>query len=365
MPLSRRAMKMLCLAAAAMLAARAEGCAAQGQALEAEDVGVAHIEAVSPQRGVDLDVTVWYPAAPGGAATVLGESPFFVGTAAMLGAPIADGTFPLVLLSHGAGMAGNAQALSWIAAPLAKRGFIVAAPDHPGNGGINRSAKETLKLWLRPGDISDSLTAVEKDEFFGRHLDEGKVGVLGLSAGGGTALALAGARIDPVRLSAYCDTDALNPSLCGWLRESGVDLHAMDMRSADRDNEDRRIRFAMAIDPAPVDVFQPASFSRISIPVDIVNLGLPDTIPLTARARDVARAIVASRYSVIEDASHFSMFAVCKPGAAEKAEAAKVGDPICTDGGGRPRSELHAQLIDLVVAAFERELVSVPRTTGQ
>jgi predicted dienelactone hydrolase len=321
-----------------------------------ENVGVHQIAAPSKERGSDLDVTVWYPARSGGKQVVLGESMFFIGTPALRDAPISVGKFPLILLSHGAGLAGSPQSLSWIATPLAQRGFVVAAPAHPGNSGKDRSAAETMKIWLRPTDLTETLNAVERHAFFKEHLDQGEIGALGLSMGGSTVLAIAGARIDPNLLAGYCDTDALNASLCEWVRQSGIDLHAMDLQSAGRDNHDRRIRFALAIDPAPVDVFQFESFSRISIPIDLINLGQPGEIPLTAQASEMAKAIPAARYMTIGDASHYSMFAECKPGAPETAELEKIGDPICTDGGGRSRSELHTQLIDLATTAFTRAL---------
>lgn len=327
----------------------------QQTARASENVGVRQIVAPSQERGIDLDVTVWYPAHPGGRSVTLGESVFFAGTPAMRDAPILEGKFPLILLSHGAGLAGNAQALSWIAVPLAKRGFLVAAPTHPGNTGANRSALETMKLWLRPRDISDTLNAMGKDTFFKQYQDAGEVGTLGLSMGGSTALTIAGARIDPKRLAGYCDTDALNASLCEWVRQSNVDLHAMDLRHAGRDNKDERIRFVMAIDPAPVDVFDFKTFSQISVPVEVVNLGPQGKIPLTMDASDIVKAIPNATYSTIEDASHYSMFAECKPGASELAESEKIGDLICEDGGGRARSEVHAQLINMAVAAFTRE----------
>lgn len=325
-----------------------------------ENVGVRQIVATSKERGSNLDVTVWYPAQSGGESVVLGESVFFVGTPAMRDAPISDGKFPLILLSHGAGLAGNPQAMSWIATPLAQQGFVVAAPMHPGNSGKNRSARETMKIWLRPADLSETLDAMERDPYFKAHLDQGKIGALGLSLGGSTALAIAGARIDPKLLAGYCDTDALNPSLCGWISQSGVDLHTMNLQSAGRDNEDKRIRFAMAIDPAPVDVFEFKSFSGISIPFDLINLGQPGTIPRTAQAFGVAKAIPTARYAVIGDASHYSMFAECKPGASEIAESEKIGDPICTDAGGRSRNEIHTQLMDMTSAAFSRALKTDP-----
>jgi|GEM_PF-854832 len=328
-------------------------------AAASEFVGVREIVASSKERGRDLRVTIWYPADAGGKPVTLGESTFFVGTDAMLDAPISRGKYPLILLSHGAGLGGTPQAMSWIAAPLAQQGFIVAAPTHPGNTGANKSAAETMKLWLRPADISATLDVVEKYPPFENHLEAGRVGALGLSMGGNTALALAGARIDPIRLASYCDTDDFNTSLCGWVRQSGVDLHAMDMRLAGRDNKDKRIEFVMAIDPAPVDIFQMDTFSKVSIPVDIVNLGQSGTIPQTTLASGIAKAIPKGTYSTIEDASHYSMFGECKPDADKLADSEKIGDPICSDGGGRSRLEIHRRLIAMATEAFSRALKPV------
>jgi predicted dienelactone hydrolase len=326
--------------------------------LAGETAGVSAIKAASKERGSDLAVTVWYPADKGGRTVTLGEGPFFTGTVSAQDAPIAKGHYPLILLSHGAGLAGNPQALSWIATPLASHGFIVAAPAHPGNGGPDRSAAETMKLWLRPADISDTLEAVENNAAFRDHIEPGKTGMLGLSMGGNTALAIAGARLDPQRLAGYCDTDALNASLCAWVRASGVDLHTMDLGAAGRDMRDRRIGFAMAIDPAPVDVFEPKSFSAIPIPIDLVNLGQADKMPVTTDAAQIAKSIPDARYATIDDASHYSMFAECKQGISEAAIAEQIGDPVCSDGGGRPRGEIHTRLIDIVTAAFDRALRS-------
>lgn len=325
-------------------------------ATASEFVGVRQIAVPSKERGTDLDVTIWYPANAGGKPVTLGESAFFVGTDAMLDAPISRGKYPLILLSHGAGLGGTPQAMSWIATPLAQQGFIVAAPTHPGNAGTNKSAAETMKLWLRPADISATLDVVEKYPPFMNHLKAGRVGALGLSMGGNTVLALAGARIDPVLLANYCDTDDFNASLCGWVRQSGVDLHAMDMRLAGRDNKDKRIEFVMAIDPAPVDIFQMDTFFKVSIPVDIVNLGQAETIPRTAFASGIAKAISKGTYSMIEDASHYSMFGACKPGAAELADSEEIGDPICSDGERGSRLEIHKRLITMATEAFSRAL---------
>lgn len=324
-----------------------------------EAVGVRQISTYSQERGTALDITVWYPAQAGGTPVTLGESIFFAGTPSMRDAPMAAGKFPLVLLSHGAGLAGNAQALSWIAAPLAKQGFVVAAPTHPGNSGLSRSALETMKLWLRPADMSLTADTMITSPLFSKQLLPEQIGLLGLSMGGNTALAMAGARLDPEKLMRYCDAGALNHSLCSWVRQSGVDLRTLDMRAAGRDNADPRIRFVMAIDPAPVDVMDSKSFARISIPVALVNLGRPGSISATTDTTGIAQRIPHSTYSTIRDASHYSMFAECKPGAAELAESEDIGDPICTDGGNRSRHEIHDQLIQNTGLAFRRALQKI------
>lgn len=321
-----------------------------------ELAGLRHLATFSKERGETVDVTVWYPAKPGGTLVTTGESVFFVGTPAMRDAPVANGRFPLILLSHGAGLAGTADAMSWLGTALAQRGFVVAAPTHPGNGGKNRSAEQTMKLWLRPADMSAALGSLEADPSLSAHVRPDAVGALGLSMGGGTVLLMAGAQMSSQHLAGYCDTDALNPSLCGWLKQSRVDLHKMDFSATEQDRTDHRIGFVMAIDPAPTDALQPTSLSRIGIPVNLINLGMSGQIPATLDAQSIANAIPNARYAVFGDGSHFSLFGECKPGAAESAEASEVGDPVCADGGNASRRDIHARLINQISDAFHRHL---------
>lgn len=112
----------------------------------------------------------------------------------------------------------------------------------------------------------------------------------------------------------------------------------------------------MAIDPAPADVFDFDSFTDISIPVELVNLGEPGTVPRTIQAGEIAKAIPKASYATIDHASHYSMFAECKPGAAEIAEKEDIGDPICSDGAEGNRGEIHRQMIEMVINAFDRSL---------
>lgn len=324
--------------------------------IASEWVGIRKIAVSTKERGSNFDVTIWYPAQKGGKPVVLGENAFFAGTKAMLEAPIASGKYPLILLSHGAGLGGNAQAMSWIATPLAKQGFIVAAPTHPGNTGANRSAAETMKLWMRAADISATLDAIETQSFLLPHVAHGKIGVLGFSMGGNTVLSLAGARIAPFKLASYCDNEAVNPSLCNWVSESGVNLHTIDTQQAGRSNIDKRIKFAIAIDPTPADIFNANSLAEINIPMVIMNLGNINTIPQTALGSEVAKAIPSATYVVIKDASHYSLFNKCKNGTADLAISKNINEPICSDGNATSRHEVHDKLIHTITRYFSLAL---------
>ncbi|HMF68452.1 MAG TPA: alpha/beta fold hydrolase, partial [Phyllobacterium sp.] len=300
-----------------------------------------------------LDVTVWYPAQAGGEQVLLGDNRFFIGTHARSDAPIVEGRHPLIVLSHGAG--GHAPAMGWIAAPLAQQGFIVAAPNHPGSTSEDESAADTFKFWLRPADLTATLNTLEKEAFLEKHLDMDRVGALGFSAGGYTALAVAGVLMNPQLLAAYCDTTQRNPYMCRWAKRSGVDLHTMDLQPAGRDNSDKRIRSVVAIDPGLTDIMTPRSVANVSIPVDLINLGRSDEIMPTLQASEIAKTIKDARYTTVDDAVHESFLAECKTDAIEGLKREKL-PPLCDDGGGRSRSEIHAQLIDMIVQAFNRTL---------
>jgi len=80
-------------------------------------VGIAYGWAYAPVRDRDVSFDIWYPARPGGKAVTVGGNGVFFGTPAGRRAPRRDGTFPLVIISHGAG--GNAGQFGWIASKLA------------------------------------------------------------------------------------------------------------------------------------------------------------------------------------------------------------------------------------------------------
>ena len=262
---------------------------------------------------------------------------------------------PLVLLSHGGG--GNARQYGWIANRLVAAGFVVAAPDHPGSTTGDASARGAVAVWNRPADVSAVLTALLADGTLARAIDPTRVGVLGFSAGGYTALALGGARVDPAALARFCDDDTGGMSDCAFLARGGVDLHAMDLTPAARDLSDARIGAVVAIDPGIVTTLTPASLAAVDVPVTLVNLGAPDVIPPAVLAREASERIPDARYATVADAVHFSFLPECKPaGAAILAEEGEP-DALCEDAGGRSRGELHERFGEMALEAFERDLL--------
>lgn len=315
-------------------------------ALTAEDyqgsAGISYDTAAAPARNQRIEFHMWYPATAGGHAVTVGGNGVFYGTPAGKGAPHADGQFPLILMSHGAG--GNAGQFGWIAAALAEAGYVVVLPNHPGTTSQNASAAAAVRVWERPADITaviDHIIVNPQDYPF---IDTSRIGTLGFSAGGYTAMAVSGARVDPDLLQRFCDADDHGMSDCAFLARGGVDLHKMDLTAAGQDLSDPRIQAAVIVDPGIVSTLTPNSLKRINIPMLILNLGDEAKVPSGVYARAAADLMPQATYQIVPDATHFSFLAECK--AKGPTILANEGEPdlLCHDAGGRRRAEIHADL---------------------
>ncbi|KAG1240655.1 hypothetical protein G6F61_014151 [Rhizopus arrhizus] len=86
--------------------------------------------------------------------------------------------------------------MGWLGTALARAGYLVIAVDHPGNNGADpMTLPGSVLSWLRADDLRAALAAVQADPVLGAHVDRSRLGVVGFSAGGYTALlAAAGGR---------------------------------------------------------------------------------------------------------------------------------------------------------------------------
>jgi predicted dienelactone hydrolase len=152
-----------------------------------------------------LRVTIWYPAAAGANEVAMAVPPaapmWDAGRVAVDAAPAAaDRGFPLVVMSHGTG--GAAIQLAWLGVALARRGFVTAAVNHPGNSVEDVSTLEGFILrWERARDLRAVIDGMLADKTMSKIVDAKRIGAAGFSLGGFTIIEIAGGRTDMCRFS--------------------------------------------------------------------------------------------------------------------------------------------------------------------
>lgn len=330
----------------------------------ASEVGVREIGVAAPQRGRDLAVTVWYPAEAGGEPVLVGDNKIFTGAPAFRNAPIVNGSFPLIVMSHGSG--GRIEGMTWLATGLAKAGFVVAGPNHPGTTSGDSTPANTPKLWERTQDLSAVIDALTTDTSWSSAIDADRIGVVGFSLGGSAAMEIAGARANLEAFARYCDT--YTKWDCAWfaggkayvndepVKVDKVDLRTIDKARFEQSNLDRRIQSAVLVDPGLAQAFDAESLKEIAIPMNFINLGSTGTIPMAVIADRLAALSPQGSYATVIDADHFSFLPECKQGGAELLKSFGEVDPICSDGGSRPRPDIHAELTRLIQDALQKTL---------
>lgn len=327
-------------------------------------IGWTTISIPSPQRGKPLSVDVWYPSDAKAPQTLVGDNRIFTGAPAKPDAAINPGKYPLILLSHGSG--SRAQGMTWIAARLAEKGFIVAGPDHPGTTSGDSTPIATPRIWERTQDLSNIITWMTGDAKWAPSIQASKIGVLGFSLGGSTALEIIGARADLNAYADYCDRYSMMMD-CQWfaggfgfvdgkrVASPVVKLREFDKRF-EQSNHDPRISSAVIVDPGLAQAFKPESLKQIRANTTIINLGSGDTLPAAVDAARILAQIPGAAYHQIAGSNHFSFLPVCKAGAQDFLSEAGDVDPICDGKGLRERAEVHMDATKLIVEAFEKAM---------
>jgi len=177
-----------------------------------------------------LIAEVWYPAAAAHAGADLdaatrdrytllpGVPPAW--QAAVRDAAAAEGTFPLVIFSHG--FAGHRRQSTFFTTHLASHGYVVASVDHAGNTFVelmanrdrSRSRHEiwTSSMGERPGDVRFLIDEAAAGRLGAPAVDARRVGMTGHSFGGWTSFKVV---VDEPRIAAVV---ALAPAVVPPLR---------------------------------------------------------------------------------------------------------------------------------------------------
>jgi predicted dienelactone hydrolase len=352
-----------------MLMAAALAAVALASPVRADSAGERHLTAQQPSaalRDADhrplLQITVWYPAADGADELSLDLGPpgkplFLVGSAAP-DAPFVDTKRrPVILFSHGFG--GTARMMGWFTTSLARAGFVVVAVDHPGDNGLDKmTAPGAVMYWDRPDDLKVALAAARADPEIGAHMDLRRVGVAGFSAGGFTALAAAGAQVDPDHLAAFCkghpDDGVCRPQkeFPLTLEDGAKTLEAPELKTevahARDDHTIPEVRAAFAMAPAIVQAFDPASFSAMRAPVAIL-LGDADPVaPPHTNGGVAARAIPGAELKVLPGVGHYDFLSTCT-------QAGMVAVPLCQDLRAA-QDRTHQAALQMAFGFFARNL---------
>lgn len=184
------------------------------QALAYSEYGDFPVGVTTLQLAKGPKVEIWYPAAAGTSGTetydmrdfvgegiraiLTGDAPSTYSYPAGRDALLADGSFPVVLFSHG--VAGMRLQSLFLTSNLASWGMIVVSVDHPSRalenfltGTATGDGGDSVDDMLRGLELITTLGADATSRFNG-HVDAEKVAAVGHSAGGGTVLAAAADR---------------------------------------------------------------------------------------------------------------------------------------------------------------------------
>ena len=175
-------------------------------------VGHDTISIPDPATGKTISADLWYPAADGATGTPtrysLLSTAYFDSKVAIEKAPINNaGSFPFVVYSHGSG--GQSFVASFLTEDIASHGYVVLSANHAGNTAADQllgsSVSEDQNDFLRPNVVeaeinwalAQSSGSASAYPVLKGAIDEKRIGLVGHSYGGYTALATVGGHTGP------------------------------------------------------------------------------------------------------------------------------------------------------------------------
>lgn len=314
-----------------------------------------------PGTGSDGPVSVFY-------ATGTDETTEQLGTVLTVSlareAPPLAGNRRLVIISHGSG--GSPYVHVDLARRLVEAGFLVAMPEHHADNFRDLSEPGPASWTLRPAEVSRAIDSVGRDPRFAPLVDLDRVGLYGMSAGGHTALSLAGGRWSPARFAQHCRAHleedfpacvGLSSHLTGgWLDglRKWIALRVIEHRFSDetlRADRDPRVAAIVAAVPFAAD-FDPASLEHPPVPLGFVTARQDRWLAPRLHADAILKACAACERLVdLPDAGHGSALSPLPRGL-----SGTLGD-LLNDPPGFDRPAATRQLDDKVTAFFVAHLL--------
>jgi predicted dienelactone hydrolase len=303
-------------------------------------------------------VTVYYPSTD---EAKIGKRGPFIFEFAWQGAP-ARGNGRLIVISHGSG--GSPWVHANLAQTLVADGFVVAMPEHRGDSYKDPGTPGPESWKRRPAEVSRAIDVVSRDARFGPLLALDKVGMYGMSAGGHTALTLAGGRWSPARFTQHCESHITEDfQTCvglvtrlrgGFLDGAKTTIALWVIRSRFSEatwqtHTDPRIAAIVAGVPLAAD-FDMASLAAPRVPLALVTARQDKwLIPRFHSDAVLAACAACERLADFATGGHGALLSPLPPGLSGLA-----GD-LLNDPPGFDRAELPA--VDRKISAFFRKLL--------
>jgi predicted dienelactone hydrolase len=262
----------------------------------------------------------------------------------------AGGARPAILLSHGA--FGAAQNYAWLAKHLAAAGYVVAGLCHYGEsyvyGPETIDPVQALRFELRTRDCSFVLDHLLAEPRFRGVIDPARVGAIGHSSGGATAIQLAGALYNPRAMQQYCDGEGRVIDLgCTFASQVRTPPTPPPITS----QRDARVRAVVALDPALGPGHDAGSLGAITVPVHVVGSVDNDFISFAHHAGRYARLIPGASLTRLESGEGHFVFL----NEGEK-DVSIYGVPLYRDRPGVDRARVHARLQTIIRDFFDQHL---------
>lgn len=359
------------LLASAVIPLQAQAIETAGDAARQPNIGMSEWHA-----GV-LPVTLVYPTASAERSVTIG--PFSIRVAP--DAPPLPGHRPLIVISHGTG--GSAVADHALAAALARAGFVVAQPLHQGDNYLDARDAGPVAFERRPSEVSAVIDDLARDPRWRQHLDLRKVGVHGMSAGGVTALSMAGAQWNLLTMVRHCNRHReADAGFCfqgavtaearadrvqryeraRWVPDwfmpaSTKTLHGgRSVQSGEDPRPDPRIESVSLAVPVAA-IFTAESLARIRIPVFVVAAQDDQVlVPRFHAQRVLAYCRTASMMSPLAGAGHFDLLSPWPQGVAQQVAATQPRGGLPNPSFDRTQlSAAHARIV-----AFHLQQLGTP-----
>jgi predicted dienelactone hydrolase len=264
---------------------------------------------------------------------------------------------PLIIISHGTG--GSSTGHSDTAEALAEAGFVAASVTHTGDNYRDDSyVGQGRHLIGRPRHISRVIDYMLTDWQGRETIDPARIGMFGHSAGGFTALVIAGGKPDMSLGAGRCQ-ERPQAWECRYLAEHGLKLEDRPAAPPSAWSHDPRVKAVVVAAPCCGWAFEADGLSMVNVPVQLWEAS---DDPIVDDSPAFVRRLLAESIDdhVVEGAGHLSFLAPCNlPMNAYVTVASWFGMMnICRDQGDFDRRAFHEEFNAAVIDFFSTRMTA-------